>query len=127
MSMLPIPHLQACAPFTQYLSDEDIFQRRDFCQIVQNTPESSVVNLSTVPATSSAISLLADIDFSKPVSNSTIQSTVISVAQIPTLQSHLLFSTVSTPFMFRLAFAIQISATPSLNQSFKSDLDNRFF
>lgn len=66
MSSLPIPHLQACAPFTQYLpSPANLHQRGNSSQTVNNLPKAT-------PLSSSAVSLLSDINFSVPVvSNST--------------------------------------------------------
>lgn len=131
MSTLPIPHFQACAPFAQHLPAGDIFQQQGFCQTVQKTPDSSrvAVNLQTMATTSSAISLLADIDFSKPVSNSLTftQPTAISVTQIPLSQSYPSISTVSTSHMDNIALGTQASIALASNQSFnvRTDLDNQ--
>uniref|UniRef100_A0A0R3RWB1 EH domain-containing protein n=1 Tax=Elaeophora elaphi TaxID=1147741 RepID=A0A0R3RWB1_9BILA len=131
MSTLPIPHLQACAPFAQHLPGRSIFQQQGFCQTVQKTDSSGVtVNLQTMATTSSAMSLLADIDFSKPVNNSTTftQSTVVSVAQNPVLQSKPSISTVSTS-KNSTALGIQAPIALASNQSFDvtTNLNNQVF
>ncbi|CAG9539828.1 unnamed protein product [Cercopithifilaria johnstoni] len=131
MSTLPIPHLQACAPFTQHLPGRDIFQQQERCQTLQKTPHSSgvTVNLQAIASTSNAISLLADIDFSKPVSNSTTfaQPTAISVTQIHASQSYPSISTVNTSHMDSTALGTQSSIAPVSNQAFDvtTDLDNQ--
>ncbi|EFO26730.2 hypothetical protein LOAG_01762 [Loa loa] len=109
MSTLPIPHLQACAPFDRHFPDGDIFQQQRFRQAVQKTPDSLgvAVNLQTVAATSSAISLLADIDFSASNSTTFTQSTTVSVTQISASQSHPSISSVSTSHVDSTALETQ--------------------
>ncbi|VDK68460.1 unnamed protein product [Onchocerca ochengi] len=130
MSALPIPHLQACPPFVQHLSDGNIFQQHGgFCKTIQKTPDSSAVNLQTMTTTSSAVSLLADIDFSKPITNSPnyIQPTAVSITQIPASQSHPSISTTDTSHMDSTVMGTQAPVALASNQFFNvtTDLDNQ--
>ncbi|KAL4003588.1 hypothetical protein ACH3XW_8225 [Acanthocheilonema viteae] len=122
MSTLPIPHLQACAPFAQHLPGRDICQQQGFYQTLQKTSNASEV-------ASNAISLLADIDFSRPVSNSTTftQPTAISVTHIPASQSYSSISTVSTSHIDNSALETQVPIAFASNQSFdvSTDLENQ--
>ncbi|EJW78477.1 hypothetical protein WUBG_10614 [Wuchereria bancrofti] len=130
MSMLPIPHLQACAPFAQHLPDGDIFQQQGFFQTVQKASDSSGVAANLHTVATSAVSLLADIDFSKPIGNSTTftQSTTISVTQNPTLQSYPSISTVNASHMDSSASETQATIVLASNQFFDitTDLNNHF-
>ncbi|VDO21382.1 unnamed protein product [Brugia timori] len=124
MSILPIPHLQACAPFAQHLPDGDIFQQQGFCQTVQKASDFSGVAANLHTVATSAVSLLADIDFSKPIGN----STTISVTQIPTSQSYPSISTVNTSHMDSSASETQTAIVLASNQFFDitTDLNNHF-
>lgn len=127
MSTLPIPHLQACAPFSQHLPGKDIFQLQESCQTQQKTPNSPVaVDLQAIASTSSAVSLLADIDFSKPVSSSTTQPTATSVTQIPASHSYPSVSTVGVLHTNSASFGTQASISLASDHSFDvaTDLDN---
>lgn len=69
MPSLPIPHLQACAPFAQYLPGHDSSQSHS----LSNPPTgvtSKYSQTSAVASTSSALSLLSDINFSMSASSS---------------------------------------------------------
>ncbi|VDK78309.1 unnamed protein product [Litomosoides sigmodontis] len=128
MSTLPIPHFQACVPFSQHLPGTDVFQQQEFCQTQQKTPISSVVvDPQAVASTSSAMSLLADIDFSKPPSSSTTQSTAISVTQICTSHSNPLISTIDALHTNSAAFGTQapISLASDQPSDVATDSDNK--
>ncbi|VDN05833.1 unnamed protein product [Thelazia callipaeda] len=94
MSTLPIPHLQACASFSQFLSSGDSCKEQkpsvDCFAVPSNSPLS-------IPTTSSAISLLSDINFFLPVSTSPDLAQSISVKLIPTSQSYPLISNSEMP------------------------------
>lgn len=129
MSTLPIPHLQACAPLAHHLHGKDVFQLQEFCQTLQKTSNSSGVNLQEIASTSSTMSLLADIDFSKPVNSSTTftQPATISVTQIPASQSYPSISTISTLQVDNAVSGTQAPVTFASNQSFDvtTDSDNQ--